>query len=72
MDSEGRYRVAPIFDNGKSLLNCNPYIDRDRPIGENIICMTARPFSGSHKVMFEYFGKGFEMDFDNALDWIKD
>lgn len=72
MDGEGRYRVAPIFDNGKSLLNCNPSINRDRPIGENIERVTARPFSGSHKIMFEYIGKGFELDFDKALDWIKD
>lgn len=71
MDGVGRYRVAPIFDNGKSLLNCNPSINRDKPIKENVERVTARPFSGSHKVMFEYFGKGFDLDFDKALEWLK-
>ena len=71
MDGGGKYRTAPIFDNGKSLLNCNPSINRNKPIAENIARVTARPFSGSHKVMYEYFGKGFDLDCEKALLWLQ-
>lgn len=71
MNADGSYRSAPIFDNGKSLLNCNPSINRDLPIEENIHRVIARPFSGSHKVMYELFGKGFELDIEKVLKWLK-
>ena len=31
---------------------------------------TAWPFSGSHEKMMEYFGKGFSVDVNSALDWL--
>lgn len=68
---EQNYRPAPIFDNGKSLLNCNTSINRDLPIEENVKRVVARPFSGSHKAMFEYFGEGFKLDFAKAIDWLQ-
>lgn len=71
MDSDGSYKPAPIFDNGKSLLNCNPSINRDLPMQENVKRVVARPFSGSHKAMYKYFGKGFEVDVTKALRWLK-
>lgn len=71
MDADGSYGCAPIFDNGKSLLNCNLSINRDRPMEENIEKVVARPFSGSHKTTFEYFGKGFGIDVPKALEWLK-
>lgn len=69
MDSMLNYKAAPIFDNGKSLLNGNTSRNLDLPISENIKRVTARPFSGSHAAMYKYFGKGFEIDIPAALDW---
>ena len=28
------------------------------------------PFSGSHKKMFDYFGKGFSIEIDSAIEWL--
>lgn len=71
MNADGSYKPAPIFDNGKSLLNCNPSINRDLPMEENVKRVVARPFSGSHKAMYEYFGKGFDIDNEKALKWLE-
>ncbi len=70
MNGDGSYLPAPIFDNGKSLLNCNPSVNRNLPIAENTERVVARPFSGSHREMFEYFSKGFDIDFARALKWL--
>lgn len=71
MNGDGGYKSAPIFDNGKSLLNCNPAVNRDLPIEENVKRVVARPFSGSHEAMFGYFGKGFELDVKKASKWLE-
>ena len=71
MNADGSYKPAPIFDNGKSLLNCNPSINRDLPIEENVKRVVARPFSGSHKAVYEYFGKGFDVYVLNVLKWLE-
>ena len=71
MNEDGSYIPAPVFDNGKSLLNCNPSINRDLPIEENVKRVVARPFSGSHKATFEYFGKGFDVNVPKSLQWLK-
>lgn len=71
MSVDGKYRPAPIFDNGKSLLNTNPSINYRLSIEQNIKRVTARPFSGSHKRTFEYFGKGFHLDKESALAWLE-
>lgn len=70
MSYDGKYRPAPIFDNGKSLLNVNSSINRSLPISENVKRVVARPFSGSHRKMYEKFGKGFNLDKDGALKWL--
>ena len=70
MDGQLRYRPAPIFDNGKSLLNGNTSRNLALAISENIVRVVARPFSGSHKAMFNYFGKGFALDIYAALNWL--
>lgn len=65
-----KYLTAPIFDNGKSLLNGNR---SDRPafsIEENIKKVIALPFSDSHRKMFAYFGQGFSIDIESALEWL--
>lgn len=71
MNADGSYKPAPIFDNGKSLLNCNPSINRALPLEENVKRVFARPFSISHKTMYEYFGKGFDIDISKALLWLE-
>ena len=40
------------------------------PIADNVKRVVARPFSGSHEKMMEYFGKGFSVDVNSALDWL--
>ncbi|MBQ9278788.1 MAG: hypothetical protein IJ224_09180, partial [Lachnospiraceae bacterium] len=60
----------PIFDNGKSLLTANPAYNKHLSIAENTRRVTAKPFSGSHEAMFEYFGEGFKLDFESALLWL--
>lgn len=69
--NNNKYLTAPIFDNGKSLLNGNRSYRSAFPIEENIQKVIALPFSGSHKKMFNYFGKGFSLDVDSALQWLK-
>ena len=66
-----KYITAPIFDNGKSLLNGNRSYRSAFSIEENVKKVIALPFSGSHKKMFDYFGKGFSLDVDSALKWLK-
>lgn len=69
--NEGSFKPAPIFDQGVSLLTCNQSINKNFSIEENVKRVTARPFSGSHKRMYDYFGKGFEIDGISALNWLK-
>ena len=71
MNADGSYQPAPIFDNGKSLLNCNPSINRSLPMEENVKRVVARPFSGSHKATYDYFGKGFDLDINGASQWLE-
>lgn len=67
---DGRYKSAPIFDNGKSLLVGNPSVNRKLPISENVKRVIARPFSGSHKVNKELFGSGFSLNMEGLLGWL--
>ncbi len=72
MDEDGNYRPAPIFDNGKSLLNGNSSKNFNLAIEENVKRVTARPFSGSHAKTYEHFGKGFNLDKIKAIKWLQD
>ena len=62
---------APIFDNGISLLTANQSVNWYFPIEENVKRVVARPFSGSHEKMFQYFGTGFHLDMDSARKWLE-
>ena len=64
------FTPAPIFDNGIALLTANQSVNRHFPIADNVKRVVARPFSGSHEKMMEYFGKGFSVDVNSALDWL--
>ena len=64
------FTPAPIFDNGIALLTANQSVNRHFPIADNVKRVVARPFSGSHEKMMEYFGKGFTVDVNSALNWL--
>ncbi|MBE5925021.1 MAG: hypothetical protein E7271_11300 [Lachnospiraceae bacterium] len=68
---EGQYRCAPIFDNGVSLLTANQSVNWNFDIKENVKRVVAKPFSGSHRKMYEYFGKGFDVDYKGVIDWLE-
>ena len=59
---EDHFICAPIFDNGVSLLTANQSVNWNFAMEENVRRVIARPFSGSHEKMYEYFGKGFSLD----------
>lgn len=72
IEANGIYRVAPIFDNGRSLLTANQSVRWNTyGISENVKRVSARPFSGSFQKMYEYFGRGFEIDYDAAFKWLQ-
>ena len=68
---EGKYRCAPIFDNGVSLLTANQSVNWNFDMKENVRRVVAKPFSGSHQKMYGYFGKGFDIDYKGVLDWLE-
>lgn len=63
---------APIFDNGMSLLTANQSVNWHFPMEENVRRVVARPFSGSHEKMFQYFGTGFYVDFPRVQRWLEE
>ena len=65
-----KFTPAPIFDNGIALLTANQSVNRHFPIADNVKRVVARPFSNKKKKMMEYFGKGFSVDVNSALDWL--
>lgn len=71
IECDGNFSKAPIFDNGKSLLTTNVSVNWHFSIEDNVKRVIARPFSGSHKKMFDYFGKGFDVDWDAFITWLK-
>jgi hypothetical protein len=66
-----KFREAPIFDQGISLLTANQSVNWHFSIEENTRRVIARPFSGSHEKMQSYFGKGFDLDIKAALKWLE-
>lgn len=62
---------APIFDNGVSLLTANQSVNWNFSVEENVKRVIARPFSGSHERMYEYFGKGFSLDCQAVYRWLE-
>ncbi len=69
--NRGQFTPAPIFDNGRSLLcGCQGYRE-GLTLEENVKRVTARPFSGSHQKQFDYFGIGFTLNQDKAMQWLQ-
>ncbi|MBR1686337.1 MAG: hypothetical protein IJ708_14475 [Clostridia bacterium] len=69
--SEDGYRCAPIFDNGISLLTANHSVNWNFDMKENVRRVVAKPFSGSHQKMYNYFAKGFDIDCAGVIDWLE-
>ncbi|MDE6627466.1 MAG: hypothetical protein K2K56_14010 [Lachnospiraceae bacterium] len=67
---EEHFVCAPIFDNGVSLLTANQSVNWKFSIEENVKRVIARPFSGSHEKMYQYLGKGFQLDCQKAYKWL--
>jgi hypothetical protein len=66
-----RFTPAPIFDQGLSLLTANQSVNWRLPMEENVRRVVVRPFSGSHGKMWKYFGEGFRVDVQAALEWLQ-
>lgn len=62
----GKFREAPIFDNGKSLFIGNYSVKESETLEENTKRVIAKPFSGSHEEMFKTFGQGMVFDSDKV------
>lgn len=58
------FKVAPIFDNGKSLLVGNRSYSRYDSVDDKVKKVIARPFSGSHKWQYDYFKEFCDIKFD--------
>ena len=69
-DNNG-FRTAPVFDNGRSLLTANVSVKQNYSIEKNVKRVIAKPFSGSHEAMYQYFGDGFKLDYEKALEWLE-
>lgn len=69
--TEDHFEVAPIFDNGISLLTANKSVNWKFGIEENVKRVTARPFSGSHEKMVEYFGIGLQINYQKLYKWLE-
>lgn len=68
---DNEFRPAPIFDNGRSLLTANVSVRWQLDdISDSVRRVTARPFSGSHQDMYDYFGEGFKINYKAALEWL--
>ncbi|MCQ2550381.1 MAG: hypothetical protein MJ134_10130 [Lachnospiraceae bacterium] len=66
-----KFIPAPIFDQGVALLTANQSVNWKFGIEENVKRVIARPFSGSHQKMYEFFGTGFRLDTEKVLRWIQ-
>lgn len=65
--NDSGYRVAPIFDNGKSLLVGNVSCTRFDSLEVKIKKVVARPFSGSHEWQYNYFKRYTDISFDKEV-----
>lgn len=59
-----RFKPAPIFDNGKSLLVGNRDINYNAPIRENVKKAHSKSFSGSFELNYNYLKDNCSLKFD--------
>lgn len=63
IDDTGTVSDAPIFDNGRSLLNGNYSVRPAFSVSENVKRVAARPFSGSPERQYGLFSHAFTIDY---------
>lgn len=68
--AEDHFEIAPIFDNGISLLTANKSVNWKFGIEDNVKRVIARPFCGSHEKMVRYLGIGLKIDYQRLYQWI--
>lgn len=71
IEKDNKYTTAPIFDNGRSLLTANYSVRETYGLDRNVKCAIAKPFSGSYDKMYEILGKGFDLYYEDAIQWLK-
>lgn len=71
MRSDETYYTAPIFDNGKSLFCGNFSVKDNLSLEENFKRVVCQPFGYNHKKIYEFFGKGFNLDMISAVSWLE-
>ena len=70
LNEKGTYEAAPIFDNGKSLLNGNFSVKTNLSLKENMRRVICQPFGGTHEMLYQCMGKGFEIDTKSAIQFL--
>ena len=70
LNEKGTYEAAPIFDNGKSLLNGNFSVKTNLSLKENMRRVICQPFGGPHEMLYQCMGKGFEIDTKSAIQFL--
>lgn len=68
--AEDHFEIAPIFDNGISLLTANKSVNWKFGLEDNVKRVIARPFCGSHEKMVGYLGIGLKIDYQRLYQWL--
>lgn len=68
--AEDHFEIAPIFDNGISLLTANKSVNWKFGLEDNVKRVIARPFCGSHEKMVGYLGIGLKIDYQRLYKWL--
>ena len=64
LDDDSVYYILNIRSEDKSLILSYPIKTRTSYI-------ISKPFSGSHQKMYDYFGKGFNVDYAGVVEWLE-
>ena len=68
--AEDHFKIAPVFDNGISLLTANKSVNWKFGLEDNVKRVIARPFCGSHEKMVRYLGVGLKIDYNKLYQWL--
>lgn len=68
--AEDHFKIAPVFDNGISLLTANKSVNWKFGLEDNVKRVIARPFCGSHEKMVRYLGIGLKIDYKKLYQWL--
>lgn len=70
LDVRDHFKIAPVFDNGISLLTANKSVNWKFGLEDNVKRVIARPFCGSHEKMVRYLGVGLKIDYNKLYQWL--